>query len=107
MASCVPSNGADQGNSVQSDAVKGNPKGVGAARAKPLSANGNREKQSGWAGIRTQGTLTGTAVFKTAAFDHSATHPMLVLRCLLNSCRWLSVDICPSISVKVDASGQV
>ena len=31
--------------------------------------------KSGWAGIRTQGTRKGTAVFKTAAFDHSATHP--------------------------------
>ena|GEM_PF-1870071 len=35
-------------------------------------------QKSGWAGIRTQGTLTGTAVFKTAAFDHSATHPIIV-----------------------------
>ena len=30
---------------------------------------------SGWGGIRTHGTVTRTAVFKTAAFDHSATHP--------------------------------
>ena len=29
----------------------------------------------GWGGIRTHGTLARTAVFKTAAFNHSATHP--------------------------------
>lgn len=30
---------------------------------------------SGWRGIRTPGALTDTAVFKTAALDHSAIHP--------------------------------
>ena len=30
---------------------------------------------SGWGGIRTPGRLSPTAVFKTAALDHSATHP--------------------------------
>jgi len=30
---------------------------------------------SGWGGIRTPGCLATSAVFKTAAFDHSATHP--------------------------------
>ena len=30
---------------------------------------------SGWGGIRTPGTVARTAVFKTAALDHSATHP--------------------------------
>ncbi len=30
---------------------------------------------SGGEGIRTPGTLADTAVFKTAAFDHSATPP--------------------------------
>ncbi len=30
---------------------------------------------SGWEGIRTPGGLSPTAVFKTAALDHSATHP--------------------------------
>jgi hypothetical protein len=29
----------------------------------------------GWGGIRTHGTLARTAVFKTAALNHSATHP--------------------------------
>src|SRR2546423_15184081 len=29
----------------------------------------------GWGGIRTHGTLAGTPVFKTGAFNHSATHP--------------------------------
>jgi integrase len=32
--------------------------------------------RSGWEGIRTPGGLTPTAVFKTAALDHSATHPI-------------------------------
>ncbi len=31
---------------------------------------------SGWGGIRTPVGLSPKAVFKTAAFDHSATHPM-------------------------------
>lgn len=34
-----------------------------------------RQRRSGWAGIRTQDTLTSTPVFKTGAFNHSATHP--------------------------------
>ena len=29
----------------------------------------------GWGGIRTHGGLSPTAVFKTAALNHSATHP--------------------------------
>ena len=29
----------------------------------------------GWGGIRTHETVARLAVFKTAAFDHSATHP--------------------------------
>jgi hypothetical protein len=31
--------------------------------------------ESGWGEIRTPGGLSPTAVFKTAALDHSATHP--------------------------------
>ena len=31
--------------------------------------------RSGWGGIRTPGTVSRTAVFKTAALVHSATHP--------------------------------
>ncbi len=34
------------------------------------------DEQSGWGGIRTPGTVSRTAVFKTAALDHSATHPV-------------------------------
>lgn len=30
----------------------------------------------GWGGIRTHGELAPTAVFKTAALNHSATHPV-------------------------------
>lgn len=33
---------------------------------------------SGWGGIRTPGRLSPTAVFKTAALDHSATHPIVL-----------------------------
>jgi hypothetical protein len=33
------------------------------------------ETNGGWGGIRTHGTLARTAVFKTAAFNRSATHP--------------------------------
>jgi hypothetical protein len=42
-----------------------------------------REIKNGWGGIRTPGGLSPTAVFKTAALDHSATHPGLVLPCSL------------------------
>ena len=34
---------------------------------------------SGWGGIRTPGTVSRTAVFKTAALVHSATHPSYVI----------------------------
>lgn len=33
----------------------------------------------GWGGIRTPGSLATSAVFKTVAFDRSATHPKLYL----------------------------
>ncbi len=39
------------------------------------------EYRSGWGGIRTPGTVSRTAVFKTAALDHSATHPMSFAKC--------------------------
>jgi hypothetical protein len=43
---------------------------------RPLSRNGRGQIiESGWEGIRTPGGLSPTAVFKTAALDHSATHP--------------------------------
>lgn len=45
-----------------------------AARTAPFRAAG--DTPDGWGGIRTPGTRTGTAVFKTAALDHSATHPL-------------------------------
>ena len=34
-----------------------------------------RHGPGGWGGIRTHGRLSPTAVFKTAALNHSATHP--------------------------------
>jgi hypothetical protein len=38
--------------------------------------NAVNETNGGWGGIRTHGTLARTAVFKTAAFNRSATHPI-------------------------------
>ena len=40
-----------------------------------LTAATETERFGGEGGIRTHGTLTRTAVFKTAAFNHSATSP--------------------------------
>ena len=34
-----------------------------------------RKHNGGWGEIRTHGELAPTAVFKTAALNHSATHP--------------------------------
>ena len=39
-------------------------------------SNGFLGKDGGWGGIRTHGELAPTAVFKTAALNHSATHPL-------------------------------
>jgi hypothetical protein len=50
--------------------------GIGRFRvAEPQYFKSLKEASGGWGGIRTHGTLTRTAVFKTAAFNHSATHP--------------------------------
>ena len=56
----------------------------------PQAAGRGKTKKSGWGGIRTPGGLSPTAVFKTAALDHSATHPVRdsVLLCW---CRLLGV----------------
>jgi hypothetical protein len=43
----------------------------------------NAESLCGWGGIRTPGGLAPTAVFKTAALDHSATHPLPVTPSLI------------------------
>ena len=37
-------------------------------------------RNGGWGGIRTHGGLAPTAVFKTAALNHSATHPRARLK---------------------------
>ena len=42
----------------------------------------------GWGGIRTPGSLAASAVFKTVAFDHSATHPKLFSTVLSNRRFW-------------------
>jgi hypothetical protein len=36
-------------------------------------------RSGGWGGIRTHETFTGLPVFKTGAFNRSATHPLLSL----------------------------
>jgi hypothetical protein len=41
----------------------------------PLSPDRTQEENGGEGGIRTHGTLSRTAVFKTAALNHSATSP--------------------------------
>jgi hypothetical protein len=62
--------------------------------------------QSGWGGIRTPGTLTGTAVFKTAALDHSATHPVQQVHCsCLCSPSWQSSKV--SSYLESDAAEKV
>jgi integrase len=55
------------------------------AASGPQAAERGKTKKSGWGGIRTPGGLSPTAVFKTAALDHSATHPVRdsVLFCLV------------------------
>jgi hypothetical protein len=47
----------------------------------------------GWGGIRTHGTLTRTAVFKTAAFNRSATHPKSQQTKTLNAARQALMDV--------------
>ena len=37
-----------------------------------------KQEDGGWGGIRTHETLTRLLVFKTSAFNHSATHPTAV-----------------------------
>lgn len=56
------------------------------------------KRTCGWGGIRTPGGLSPTAVFKTAALDHSATHPKPHISldyrrflCVLRSCLPFSV----------------
>src|SRR5688500_12041134 len=45
------------------------------SRPMPISACGHPELAGGEGGIRTHGELAPTAVFKTAALNHSATSP--------------------------------
>src|SRR5579859_6528828 len=45
------------------------------ASARPSQKRANSRTKCGGGGIRTHGELAPTAVFKTAAFDHSATPP--------------------------------
>src|SRR5579872_3327715 len=49
---------------------------------------------SGGEGIRTPGTVAGTAVFKTAAFDHSATPPSIQIRFSFYRTQTLADGLC-------------
>ena len=52
----------------------------GVSEGKHTTSTNGRVKSGGGRGIRTPGTLSGTAVFKTAAIDHSAIPPRRALR---------------------------
>ncbi len=54
--------------------------GNGAKKNIPWGCHGMRHIPGGWGGIRTPGGVAPTTVFKTAAFDRSATHPKLFYR---------------------------
>ena len=62
-------------NCVQSDSAEANEDEDSEDGVTPCETTGNAQETSGWERIRTSGTGTRTAVFKTAALDHSATHP--------------------------------
>lgn len=49
----------------------------GAKKNIPWDYHGMLNITGGWGGIRTPGSLATSAVFKTVAFDRSATHPEL------------------------------
>ena len=48
---------------------------MGTPRVPDKSGTAAAAAAGGWGGIRTHGGLAPTAVFKTAALNHSATHP--------------------------------
>ena len=80
VALCVARKGTESGNSVQSSAVNGAGCRDSEERENTEKTRGNTEEQSGWGGIRTPAGLAPRAVFKTAALDHSATHPIVLAR---------------------------
>jgi hypothetical protein len=56
------------------------------------SSHDARQPERGWGGIRTHGSLATTPVFKTGAFNHSATHP---IREITGFRRFLVHRVCP------------
>ena len=76
VALCVARKVADQCKTVQSDAVKATSDNDPPNTPKSGETQEKPQEESGWGGIRTPGTRKGTAVFKTAALVHSATHPL-------------------------------
>ena len=78
LPSGLPQKGTEAYNSVQRNAVNDAYPSHERRRENFGENSENSDKESGWGGIRTPGTVSRTAVFKTAAFDHSATHPALL-----------------------------
>lgn len=81
VALCVARKAAKRSNSVQSNAVEENEDNAPDNGASPFKTRGNASNTNGWGGIRTPGGLSPSAVFKTAAIVHSATHPVDWLPC--------------------------
>lgn len=54
----------------------------------PWDYHGMSNFPGGWGGIRTPGRVAPSAVFKTVAFDRSATHPKLFLTGGLSNLRF-------------------
>ena len=77
VALCVARKGANRDNWVQSGAAKEDEDNECKDDVDPCKTRENAEKTSGWGEIRTPGAVSRTAVFKTAALVHSATHPDL------------------------------
>jgi hypothetical protein len=75
---------APWGVSARDDLVPG---AVALSRAGGAPTPENPQNQGGGEGIRTPGTVPRTAVFKTAAFDHSATPPRVQNNCILLTIR--------------------
>lgn len=76
VAPSVARMGTKRGNWAQSGAADTSGLDDSREPAHPDKPGGNPAKKGGWGGIRTPGGLAPSAVFKTAALVHSATHPV-------------------------------
>src|SRR4030095_12269340 len=66
---------AHAASSGNSHASKENPDAAKVCATSGDTPRNAASSKGGWGGIRTPGSLSTTAVFKTAALNHSATHP--------------------------------